>query len=183
LAFEADAATKNLQELAAAGALGRWGFVDAVDYTSRRLGEGQTHSIVPCYMAHHQGMTMVALANRLRDNCMIRRFRSHPAVHAVELILEERVPDGPIPEYVPTIEATATETPVVEVVPVDDDAPSTPPPPTMPASAAAVVDNQSFPRERLSAAPVFSASPALNDNMAIRSVVSLNGNMTSPPRD
>lgn len=183
LAFEADAATKNLQELAAAGALGRWGFVDAVDYTSRRLAEGQTHSIVPCYMAHHQGMTMVALANRLRDNCMIRRFRSHPAVHAVELILEERVPDGPIPEYIPTVEPVAAENPVVEVVPVDDDAPSTPPPPTMPASATAVVEDQSFPRERLSAAPAFSASPALNENMAIRSIVSLNGNLTSPPRD
>lgn len=109
LGFEASEATKNLQELAELGALGRWGFVDAVDYTPRRQRDGQKFSVVPCYMAHHQGMTMAALANCLRNNCMIHRFRSHPAIHAVELILEECIPSEVDCEPV-VVDATPQET-------------------------------------------------------------------------
>ena len=43
-------------------------------------------------MAHHQGMSLVALANALLDEPMPRRFHAEPMVRAVELLLQERVP-------------------------------------------------------------------------------------------
>src|SRR5437667_1808547 len=43
-------------------------------------------------MAHHQGMTLIALANCLYANIMVRRFHSTPMVRATELLLQERVP-------------------------------------------------------------------------------------------
>jgi hypothetical protein len=45
--------------------LGRYGFFEAIDFTQRRLEVGQRHNIVHSYMAHHQGMSIVALANVL----------------------------------------------------------------------------------------------------------------------
>ena len=43
-------------------------------------------------MAHHQGMTIVALANTLLNGLMRRRFHSEPRVQATELLLQERTP-------------------------------------------------------------------------------------------
>ena len=44
------------------------------------------------YMAHHQGMTIVALANVLLESTMRRRFDADPAVQATDLLLQERTP-------------------------------------------------------------------------------------------
>ncbi|MGE5755186.1 MAG: GH36-type glycosyl hydrolase domain-containing protein, partial [Planctomycetaceae bacterium] len=53
--------------------------------------------VVRSYMAHHQGMSLVALANALLDEPMPRRFHAEPMVRAVELLLQERIPlDTPI---------------------------------------------------------------------------------------
>jgi cyclic beta-1,2-glucan synthetase len=43
-------------------------------------------------MAHHQGMTLVSLANALLGDPMVKRFHSDPRVQATELLLQERVP-------------------------------------------------------------------------------------------
>ena len=48
--------------------------------------------VVPTYLAHHQGMTLVALANALLGNRMVERFHADPRVQATELLLQERVP-------------------------------------------------------------------------------------------
>ena len=48
--------------------------------------------VVPTYMAHHQGMTLVALANALLGDRMVERFHADPRVQATELLLQERVP-------------------------------------------------------------------------------------------
>jgi cyclic beta-1,2-glucan synthetase len=94
------AAVKNLHRLAAAGLEGDYGFFDAIDYTAREpaLHDGPIDggrvegTIVRTYMAHHAGMTLVALANVLLDNRMVERFHSDPRVQATELLLQERVP-------------------------------------------------------------------------------------------
>ena len=57
------AAVRNFGRLAGAGAAGRYGFREALDYTPRRLPEGASVAVVKSYMAHHQGMTLVALGN------------------------------------------------------------------------------------------------------------------------
>ena len=43
-------------------------------------------------MAHHQGMTIVAIANALLDGEMRSRFHGEPIVQATELLLQERTP-------------------------------------------------------------------------------------------
>ena len=43
-------------------------------------------------MAHHQGMTLVALGNVVNDGSMVERFHADPVVEATELLLQERMP-------------------------------------------------------------------------------------------
>ncbi|MCM2310227.1 MAG: protein ndvB [Steroidobacteraceae bacterium] len=89
---EPQAATANFARLVAIAAQGRYGFYEALDYTPRRLRAGQAFAIVYAFMAHHQGMTVVALANALLDGLMRRRFHAEPRIQATELLLQERTP-------------------------------------------------------------------------------------------
>jgi cyclic beta-1,2-glucan synthetase len=82
----------NLEHLASEGALGRLGYYEAIDYTKERLEPGQRRAIVRTYMAHHHGMSLVALNNALNDNIMQTRFHGDPRVQAAELLLQERSP-------------------------------------------------------------------------------------------
>ncbi len=86
------AASRNFGQLASVGALGKYGFYESIDYTASRLPEGEKLEVVKAYMAHHQGMTIVALANVLLGAAMRRRFGAEPAVQATELLLQERTP-------------------------------------------------------------------------------------------
>ena len=74
------------------GACGRYGFYEALDYTPIRLPEGASVAIVRAYMAHHQGMTIVAIADALLDGAMRARFHAEPMIQATELLLQERTP-------------------------------------------------------------------------------------------
>ena len=89
---EPGAALRNFTRLANAGAQGPYGFYEAMDYTPRRLPNGEVVAIVRAYMAHHQGMTIVALANALLNGLMRARFHAEPRVQATELLLQERSP-------------------------------------------------------------------------------------------
>ncbi len=82
----------NLEHLAHEGALGPLGYYEAIDYTKERLEPGQRRAVVRTYMAHHQGMSLVALNNCLNDNIMQGRFHVDPRVQAAELLLQERSP-------------------------------------------------------------------------------------------
>ena len=86
------AAARNFARLAGVGARGRYGFYEALDYTPSRLPEGKTFAIVRAFMAHHQGMTIVAIADALLDGAMRARFHAEPIVQATELLLQERTP-------------------------------------------------------------------------------------------
>lgn len=86
------AARSNFASMAAMGALGHYGFYEALDFTRSRLPEDARVAIVYNYMAHHQGMTIVAIANTLHDGCMRARFHAEPAIQACELLLQERLP-------------------------------------------------------------------------------------------
>ncbi len=86
------AAVANFRYLAAQGAEGPWGFYDAVDYTTERVPEGERRVVVFCYMAHHQGMIMTALANFLRDRTLQQRFQRQSLVRSTDLLLQERIP-------------------------------------------------------------------------------------------
>ena len=62
--------------------------------TSRRRGcrKARRVAIVRAFMAHHQGMTIVAIANALLDGVMRARFHAEPMIQATELLLQERTP-------------------------------------------------------------------------------------------
>jgi cyclic beta-1,2-glucan synthetase len=97
---EPQLAVRNLRRLSDDGRAGAYGYYEAIDYTHGPVGElgaGETAgppegTVVRAFMAHHQGMTLVSLANVLLDNPMVRRFHSDPRVEATELLLQERVP-------------------------------------------------------------------------------------------
>ena len=94
LPFAPAAACANLERLIAREeALGAYGLVEAIDYTPSRVPRGKARAVVRSYMAHHQGMSLLALSHLLLDAPMVRRFMSDPAVRATEVLLQERVPD------------------------------------------------------------------------------------------
>ena len=94
------AAARNLRKLVERGLEGALGMYEAIDFTDRRTDAGlraepvEDGEIVQSYLAHHQGMTLVALANVLLDDVMVHRFHADPRVRATELLLQERVPRG-----------------------------------------------------------------------------------------
>jgi len=87
-----EAACLNLQRLAGEGFMGRYGFFEAIDYTPARQRRGQSNVVVRAFMAHHQGMSLLALAYLLRDRPMQRRFAAERQFQAVMLLLQERIP-------------------------------------------------------------------------------------------
>jgi len=89
---DAPAAARNFVLLAAAGGLGHYGYYEALDYTRTRVPEDQPVAVVRTYMAHHQGMTLVAIANTLHNGAMRARFHAEPIIQATELLLQERTP-------------------------------------------------------------------------------------------
>lgn len=102
-------AAQNLQRLAAEGVLGRYGFFEAVDYTRSRLSRSQERIVVPLYMAHHSGMTLLSLAYALLDRPMQRRFMANPWMKSTELLLQERTPREVDPVYPHAAEAREAE--------------------------------------------------------------------------
>ncbi|HTV01669.1 MAG TPA: glucoamylase family protein, partial [Luteitalea sp.] len=100
LAIDPREALRNLTRLAQAGADGVYGFYEAIDYTPRKrlepgetmTGSGSEGVVVRTWMAHHQGMSLLAATNALCDNVMVSRFHADVHVQATELLLQERVP-------------------------------------------------------------------------------------------
>ncbi len=89
---EPQKAERNFRTLAGLGADGRYGFYESVDYTPARLPAGAPLEVVRMYMAHHQGMAIVAIGNVLHGGVMRARFHGEPMVRASEMLLQERTP-------------------------------------------------------------------------------------------
>ena len=114
--IDQQAAARNFSRLAAAGARGRYGWYEALDYTPARLPEGDKVAIVRSYMAHHQGMTLIAIADTLQDGPMRARFHAEPIIQATELLLQERVPRDVLVAH-PEADEVAAGANVRELVP------------------------------------------------------------------
>ena len=103
------AALDNFARLSALGARGDHGFYEAIDFTPQRLLEGQDLAVVRCFMAHHQGMTVLGLHSVLLDGLMRDRFHRDARVRASELLLQERASRGePVAKPRPEPRASAT---------------------------------------------------------------------------
>jgi cyclic beta-1,2-glucan synthetase len=84
-------ALENLRTMQRQQWIGAYGFYEALDFSPQR---GRSHArrpqIVRCWMAHHQGMSLLSIANFLRGEVVQNWFHSHPRVKATELLLQEK---------------------------------------------------------------------------------------------
>lgn len=78
-------ALHNLHWMAKAGWVGAYGFYEAADYA---CSPGSA-VIVREWMAHHQGMSLLAILNLLHGNIVQRWFHANPLVQSTELLLNE----------------------------------------------------------------------------------------------
>ena len=93
LAVEPAAAVRNLRRIRDLGLWGRWGPMEALDFTPGRClrPDGEP---VPCWMAHHVGMSILAAVNALENGAVRRLFLASPEISACTLLLQEKLPDG-----------------------------------------------------------------------------------------
>ncbi|MDD1748456.1 MAG: hypothetical protein LUO89_01135, partial [Methanothrix sp.] len=85
LSVDARDAMRNLRQMEAAGWTGPFGFYEAADYTAST----QSPVLVREWMAHHQGMSLLAIVNLLCGNAVQRWFHANPLVRSTELLLHE----------------------------------------------------------------------------------------------
>lgn len=93
LAIDPAGSVKNLRRLEDFGATGRFGFIEALDFSPGRCRSDRGEQ-VRCYMAHHVGMSIMSAANALCAGSIQKRFMSDPAMNAFSLLLQERLEDG-----------------------------------------------------------------------------------------
>lgn len=94
LAVNPTEAVSNLRTLSKKqyGMLGAYGFYESIDFTRQHGPHGERGVIVYAFMAHHEGMTLLAINNLLNDHIIPRRFHADPRIAGVESLLCERVP-------------------------------------------------------------------------------------------
>ncbi len=85
-------AVENLQRLAELGLSGPMGLYEAIDFSLESERGGGRGVVIYTYMAHHQGMSLLAIDNALHRGVMQRRFHANPSIRAVESLLFERIP-------------------------------------------------------------------------------------------
>jgi hypothetical protein len=85
LITDAPEALRNLRRMESAGWVGTYGFYEAADYSV----SSRKPAVVREWMAHHLGMSLLAIANSLRDNIVQQWFHAHPMIQATDLLLQE----------------------------------------------------------------------------------------------
>lgn len=87
---------KNLKELEKYDMYNKYGFYESVDYTPMRLKKGKKYEPVKTYMAHHQALILLSIDNLFTNNILQKRFSNNPEIEAVEILLQERMPENMI---------------------------------------------------------------------------------------
>jgi cyclic beta-1,2-glucan synthetase len=85
-------AIANLRRLGEADLDGPMGFYESIDYSRENERDGQRGAVIYAYMAHHQGMSLLAMNDVLHRHAMQRRFHGDVRIRAVETLLFERLP-------------------------------------------------------------------------------------------
>ena len=86
----------NLKVMEKEGMYGDYGFYESIDYTASRLKYGQKSCPVKTYMAHHQGLILLSIDNFINNNILQDRFNKNPEIAAVDILLQERMPEKAI---------------------------------------------------------------------------------------
>ena len=84
----------NISMMEQKGFAGRYGLYEAADFTSERIPIGRSFMLIQSFMAHHQGMSLLALGNVLFENRMQQRLHNEALIQATELLLQERLPES-----------------------------------------------------------------------------------------
>lgn len=85
---------KNILELKKLGAYDEYGFYESIDFTPKRVEKNKKFEVVKTYMAHHQALILLSLNNFLNQNILQKRFMKNPEMQAMNILLEERVPQN-----------------------------------------------------------------------------------------
>lgn len=94
LPFAPSDACSNLDRLRQFGMYGKFGFYESIDMTPSRVGKG--YAAVKCFMSHHLGMSMIAVANACMDGIFCKRFMRSPDMASARSLSDERIPIGAI---------------------------------------------------------------------------------------
>jgi hypothetical protein len=91
LGIDLAASLENLRRMEGLEWVGSFGFYESVDFTPSRDRVRKARSeVVRSWMAHHQGMSLLALANLLCDRAVQCWFHADRRVQATELLLHEK---------------------------------------------------------------------------------------------
>lgn len=107
----------NLKRFAELGLLGDYGYLESLDYSRQSMYPIGRGVIVRAYMAHHQGMSFLALTNFLQNDYLKRQFRADPRIRMVEPLLQERIPIMPPLHHITTRERVSSVASVGEPKP------------------------------------------------------------------
>jgi cyclic beta-1,2-glucan synthetase len=123
---------RNLHRLDRLGVLGEFGFYDAIDFSRRAHRKDHQGITIHAYMAHHQSMAFLSLANFLLGNPIQRYFHANPVLRAAEMLLQEKIPISPPLFLVSSRERASALPRIAEAAPLEGrfDTPDTPRPRT-----------------------------------------------------
>ena len=92
LMVDSKSATRNLRLMSENGWFGRFGFYESADYSNGQPSGMTDYKLIRCWMAHHQGMSLLAACNLLTQSPLQKWFHQEPQVMATEHLLQERIP-------------------------------------------------------------------------------------------
>ncbi|MBQ3414696.1 MAG: hypothetical protein IJH39_04965 [Clostridia bacterium] len=84
---------RNLKVLEQYGAYDKYGFYESIDFTPERVEKGKTAVVVKTYMAHHQGLILIAINNFINNDIFKKLFMKNPEIEATKILLQERIPE------------------------------------------------------------------------------------------
>jgi cyclic beta-1,2-glucan synthetase len=86
LGVDSTEALRNLRRMSGHGWVGAYGFYEAIDYHQST----RDPQLVREWMAHHQGMSLLAILNLLDEDKTKQWFHANPELQATELLLHEK---------------------------------------------------------------------------------------------
>lgn len=93
LSMDFEAAFENLEKFNSLHIREKYGLFEAIDYTKKRIGQ-QSMQVIRSYMAHHVGMSIVAIDNALNESCMQKRFLNDKDMSSAKELLQEKMKIG-----------------------------------------------------------------------------------------
>ena len=92
LGIETHLALKNIYRMKDRNWLGRYGFYESAEVKVNGRSGSSADRITRCWMAHHQGMILLAISNLVSGSTMHQRFHAVPMITATERLLHEKMP-------------------------------------------------------------------------------------------